>query len=200
MNKRERDGDEGMLVDEGAAAADEAAVIAHFLAAVQAGDVDTVKMHLANDAELVDLEEHETLWTPLHHAVKGAHIGVVRELLKHGADVNALTQHQSTALHIAACNGGAMATPEAVTNFERIVTLLIDRGCPLQAVDNKRNSALHRAAQHGSLGILRTLLLLMGDDGSRNVDGQSVMDRAVAGGHEQVVSLLRQNGAGSSSG
>lgn len=201
MAKRDRDGDDEMA-DVTADPDAEAKLIERFLAACKSGDADTARECLAEDPDLVTLEDDDTQWSPLHHAVKGAHLAVVRELLKKGADVGAKTHHDSTCLHLAACNAGPASTPDVVTNLERIVTLLIDRGCPMQALDNKQNSALHRAAQHGSVGILRTLLVLVGDDGSRNVDGQSVMDRAVASGHEQAVSLLQQyvqSTAGSSS-
>jgi ankyrin repeat protein len=196
MSKRERDGD-GMTetpMDE----AQQAQSIEDFLAAVKCGDAKAVRAALASDGDLVCLEDSDTLWSPLHHAVKGAHLDVVRELLKKGADVEAVTHHQSTALHIAACNGGACATPEAAVSLERIVTLLIDRGCPLSAVDNKLNTALHRAAQHGSFGICRTLWMVVGDDGSRNADGQTVTERAIAGGHEKIVAFIRQQQAGPS--
>ena len=205
MSKRDRD-DDVEMEDEVAGSAGSslaAEFINKFLAAVKAGDIDTVRLSLNEDAELVDLEDHETLWSPLHHAVKGGHLSVARELLKKNADVAAVTQHDSTLLHVAACNAGALATPELRTNIERIVTLLIDRGCPLHALDNKRNTALHRAAQHGSFGILRTLVLVAGDNGSKNAEGQTVMDRAVAGGHQQCVDFLEQvaaSQAGSSSG
>ena len=205
MSKRDRD-DDVEMEDEVAGSAGSslaAEFINKFLAAVKAGDIDTVRLSLNEDAELVDLEDHETLWSPLHHAVKGGHLSVARELLKKNADVAAVTQHDSTLLHVAACNAGALATPELRTNIERIVTLLIDRGCPLHALDNKRNTALHRAAQHGSFGILRTLVLVAGDNGSKNAEGQTVMVRAVAGGHQQCVDFLEQvaaSQAGSSSG
>ena len=191
MAKRDRDGDEEMG-DAGEDPDAEAALIEKFLASVKAGDVETTKACLAEDADLVTLEDNDTQWTPLHHAVKGAHLPVVRELLKKGAAVGATTHHDSTALHICACNAGPAQSAEVVTNMERISTLLLDRGVPLQALDNKKNTAMHRAAQHGSFGVLRTLLLLAGDDGSRNLDGQSVMDRAVASGHEQTIALMKQ--------
>lgn len=204
MSKRDRD-DDVQMEDETAGAGDSLAAefIDNFLAAVKAGDVDNVRLALNQDAELVDLEDHETLWSPLHHAVKGGHLSVARELLKKNANVAAVTQHDSTLLHLAACNGGALATPELRTNIERIVTLLVDRGCPIHALDNKQNTALHRAAQHGSFGILRALILVAGDNGSKNADGQTVMDRAVAGGHQQCIEFLKQvaaSQAGSSSG
>jgi ankyrin repeat protein len=224
MAKRDRDGDDEMAdagAMEGGNPDAEAMLIEKFLAAVKAGDADTTRACLAEDADLVTLEDNDTQWSPLHHgalpncrtpflnvqspapahpgflllvaaAVKGAHLPVVRELLKKGAAVGATTHHDSTALHICACNAGPAQSPEMITNMERICTLLLDRGCPTQALDNKKNSALHRAAQHGSAGILRTLLLIVGDDGSRNLDGQSVMDRAVASGHEQTIALVTQ--------
>jgi ankyrin repeat protein len=191
MAKRDRDGDEEMAVTADGGL-DEAAMIEAFLVAVKAGDVETVRSLLAQDADLVHLEDHDTLWSPLHHAVKGGYVDIVRELLKRGADVGAKTHHDSTPLHIAACNAGPASPPEMVTNLERIVTLLIDRGTPLEALDNKQNTPMHRAAQHGSLGILRTLLLLVGDHSSKNADGQSIADRAMQSGHEAVINLIKQ--------
>ena len=194
MAKRERDGDVSM--DDGAT--DEAAVIEAFLTAVKAGDIDSVRSALSEDKDLVDLEDAGTCYTPLHHAVGNGHLSVVRELLKHGASPADVAADGSTSLHIAASRAGHNVASDIVVQMERIVTLLIDRGCPLPAVDKEGNTALHCAALHGSIGILRTLLLLMGDDGRRNAAGQSLMDCAVQCSHPPVVELLKKHTEGSS--
>ena len=163
-----------------------------FLTLVLTGQAIPVRMALAEDPSLAD-QCDPTMWTPLHHATKACQLDVIRELLKVGADIAAVTQHDSTALHIAACNAGpAQTDPKMVTALERATSLLIDRGCPPLARDNKGNTALHRAAQHGSIGIFRVLMTIIGDDGGKNAEGQTVTDRAEAAGHKAILEYIHK--------
>lgn len=70
MAKRDRDGDDEMAdagAMEGGNPDAEAMLIEKFLAAVKAGDADTTRACLAEDADLVTLEDNDTQWSPLHH-------------------------------------------------------------------------------------------------------------------------------------
>ena len=49
-------------------------------------------------------------WTAVHHAARAGHPGILRELIKHGADVNRLTKRRMTPLMVA-CKYGDNSAP-----------------------------------------------------------------------------------------
>lgn len=163
-----------------------------FATLVASGDEEAVRSALTADPSLANRADPENRWTPLHHATKSGRVAVVTQLLKASADITACTHHDSTALHIAACNAGAkQSDPTMVVALEQIAVLLLDHGCPPDALDNKGNTALHRAAQHGSVGIFREIYARTGDDGRTNHDCQTVGDRAKVAGHAAILECLR---------
>lgn len=75
-------------------------------------------------------------FTPLLYACRGGHLDVCRELIAHGADVNACTKAgASTCLHRAALSGRA-----------DVVDLLLTHGASPTARDADGNTALHKAS------------------------------------------------------
>ena len=129
-----------------ASAATVTMTIAAFHDAAAAGSVLDVTAAVGANPGLALAADPETRWTALHHAVKHGHREVCAVLLDAGGSVTATTQHDSSALHIAACN-----------QQRDVAELLIQRGCPLELLDNKLNTALLRAAQHGSLDVFLLL-------------------------------------------
>jgi len=146
------------------------------------GDSESVQIAFSANPNLAIKCDPVTHWTGLHAATKAGHAQIVHLCLEKKADVAACTHHESTALHIAACN--------ARTEIARI---LVESGCPLEAVDNKKNTALLRSAQHGSTGVADVLIAAGADVNVQNVDGQSVADRAEAGGHQAVLERVSQD-------
>ena len=66
------------------------------------------------DDVLIDLEKggehHDEFWTPLHYAARYGHGDIIELLIRHGADINALTSKKmSTALHLACATGNLTA-------------------------------------------------------------------------------------------
>jgi len=58
--------------------------------AAQAGDLNTLKVHLSKDKELVNKQDANG-WTPLHEATRGGHLDMVKYLIEQGADPNIKT-------------------------------------------------------------------------------------------------------------
>lgn len=74
--------------------------------AAEAGHVETVALLFFTEGQSANPDYRNLLGsTALHRATSYSHADVVRELLEHGADVNATNKVGSTALHIAATCG-----------------------------------------------------------------------------------------------
>jgi len=84
--------------------------------------------------------------TPLHSAVAGRNLEVVRSLLMHGADANARQQGGWTALHAAALHGDVA-----------IVRLLLARGASPQAANDDGTTALQLATDKGHADLVEMM-------------------------------------------
>jgi ankyrin repeat protein len=69
--------------------------------AAECGDIETVKVLLNKDPELVNISDQRA-WMPLHWAVRSGHYDLVKYLIDQGADVNArdLSMYRPLALAI----------------------------------------------------------------------------------------------------
>ena len=119
------------------------------------GHLDCVKILLENGA-LASLKTF-TGWTPIHYACNsdsGINYEIVEELLAADGDATATIEYgskhlraRSTALHFA-----------ALCNSPSIITLLLDYGAHIDAVDEENNTALLVAARAGNADALNVLL------------------------------------------
>ena len=90
--------------------------------AVEAGNIEAVKQHLAAGA---DVNAKDSVgWTPLHLASIYDHRETAELIIANGADVNAKNDGGFTPLHAAALNG-----------HKEIAELLIEKGADLNAKD-----------------------------------------------------------------
>ena len=140
----------------------------------------------------------ETSWNGLH---VGANVGaaeVCEELIASGAEINATSKSDETALHIAAAQG-----------FAEIAKMLIDKKCNIDPRDNLQvsvhcpkpylalthvlqNTPLIRAAQRGREEVVAALLQANARPSNKNLDGFSALDCARDGDHEALVQLLSE--------
>jgi ankyrin repeat protein len=72
----------------------------------------------------------------------------VRNLLLAGADIHERTPQKWTALHICSERGDA-----------GIMSVLLDNGADVMALDSDHNNALHIAAKHGNYDVCKVLLV-----------------------------------------
>ena len=66
-------------------------------------------------------------YTPLHHAANCGHTGIVKQLLKKGASVEAIDTNGNTPLHLAAQSGNT-----------GIVELLLTNGASIEALNDEQ--------------------------------------------------------------
>ncbi|KAK7469532.1 hypothetical protein BaRGS_00036438, partial [Batillaria attramentaria] len=115
--------------------------------AIQKSDIESVLFLISVHANVNSRTQDSHHLTPLHLAVMAGSEIIVRNLLLAGAAVNEKTHTGETALHLA-----------AVRDHAQIVSVLIENGVDVDAVDENLNNALHVAVQHGNLATVKTLL------------------------------------------
>jgi uncharacterized protein len=153
--------------------------------AAAAGRVDRVAALLARDSGLVNAYAPDG-FTPLGLAAFFGHPEVVDLLLKHGADVNAVSRNATgyTALT------GAVARGDA-----EIVAALLTHGARTDHRYAQGYTALGEAAASGKTKIVQLLLAHGADVNARTDAAQTPLALAQEKGHREVVALLRQHGA-----
>jgi ankyrin repeat protein len=138
-------------------------------------------------AEILDRDARAAgSWSPdgfaaLHFAAFFDRPEIARNLIRHGADIAAVSKNQMrvTPLHSA-----------AAARSREIVRLLVENGAPTNAQQQGGWTALHAAAQAGDKEMVRTLLEYQADPLLMTEDGHTPVQMAQEKGHEEIVSLL----------
>jgi ankyrin repeat protein len=123
--------------------------------------------------------------TPLMRAAKDADVTVMRALLDKGADVNARAKTQKTALMFAASRlSGFRGTPNRGSEQQALeaVSLCLDRGADVSAVDERGQTALHLSVPSAEDSIMRLLVTRGADPNAKDSNGRTPLDLARAGG------------------
>ncbi|KAK7139556.1 hypothetical protein R3I93_016630 [Phoxinus phoxinus] len=147
----------------------------------------------------------------LHAAAKKGHTAVVKALLQKGALVDATTKDGQTALHIAVENckpqvvqmllgfgahvqlrgGKAQETPlhiaARVKDGVRAAEMLLKSGADVNAEQENGETAMHVAARHGDLEMMRALIQEGGDVTWRSKVDENCLHVAVRHCHAPVV-------------
>ena len=190
--------------------------------AVYKGDIEDVKQHLLNGANVNEASDsfyHNTL---MHIAADSGNLEMVKLLLTNHADVNIRTDAGSTPL------GSAVAShhPEMVkllinngadvnakdrddntalhiaawgTNINlEVVKLLINNKADVNATNHKGNTALHDAAKNNEDNNLGMVILLVdnkADANAKNNDGDTALNIAAKNENSKIVAFLRSRPA-----
>lgn len=144
--------------------------------AIETGDIAAVDQW----ADVTDGLEVRTRIneTPLIRAAARGQLDMVRELVRHGADVNARYDAGSTPLIVASWQG-----------HTSVVRYLLEQGADIETRNLGGHDALAWAAEHGHLDIVRSLV----EQGLATVD--EALPGACENGHLGVVRFLLERGA-----
>jgi ankyrin repeat protein len=126
----------------------------------------------------------ENRWAPLHYAVLGGHVDLVRYLLSRKVNLNAHTPNRLFALHFAA----EVADP-------MIITLLVEHGAAVSPKDSRGQTPLHHAVSSQNIAITKVLLNLSADPNIVDHEGFAPLHLATELGSQELVNVLLQGGA-----
>jgi predicted LPLAT superfamily acyltransferase len=129
----------------------------------------------------------ENGWTSLMGAASSGlaeTVEVVRVMLDHGADVNAKSKNDHTALMMAATGGK--------TN---IVKVLLVAGADVNARDKRGSTALMAAASLGYASTVEALLTAGADVNAQDQVGETALMKAAGGVRVPIVQILLASGA-----
>ncbi|KAJ6118829.1 hypothetical protein N7471_013449 [Penicillium samsonianum] len=126
--------------------------------------------------------------TPLSYAVRNARLSVIKLLLNHGGDVQ-----KGQLLQYAVCRD---------EELEDVISLLIDRGAPLNATmyqdgptlmrffPMSLGTALHVATEQEKTNAIRLLIRLGADTGVKDANGDTALEWAQKWNKSEMVKLL----------
>jgi len=124
--------------------------------------------------------------TPLHCGVNSSSLAVVRTLLQHGADPNAVDRDGLAPLHY---------TAATTHSHSGIVDLLIANGANVNIRDSQRRTPLHLAAAVGNAVVVRFLLSVGADvDAVERILGETPVNIAAAYGRYEAMLELCEAG------
>ena len=152
--------------------------------AVVRGDLAEVKRLVIDCGVNPNIQSTAEGGTPLHVAADRGYLGIVKFLLRHGANPNMKNDYGNTPLHFAALYGH----PE-------VVKLLIKHGADPNIKNNYGWTPLHDAAYNGRLDVVKLLLEHGANPNIQNNAGLTPLHYAVEGCFVDVVRVLLDHGA-----
>lgn len=117
-------------------------------------------------------------------AAKNGNIVKVKELISRGADVNAKTNQNATALIYASLNGHTETVKE-----------LIAKGADLNAKTNEGFTAIMYASQNGHTDVVKELIEKGADVNAKTNNGFTALTISLSNGHTDIVKMLLTKGA-----
>jgi ankyrin repeat protein len=176
---------------------------------VKDGDVAAVRAALESDASQANQKDARFGATPLHWAALRDHEEVARELIAHGADVNAQNRDGETPLRVAERSkkrgvaqllhqAGSRPSLSALLDAakkgdaDRVEKLATEVPAMINQADPEFGATpLHWAALRGHADVVKVLISYGADLTVTNKDGETPLRVARRANRTQVVELLR---------
>lgn len=188
-----------------------------FMDAVAAGDLSTVKDEIVDNRKLVASRDSYK-WTPLHWAVCLGDGGMIRYLLKNGADPCAKDNCDYSPLYYACMGQKTELVIDLLRNVTKVdpkdsnvvtcmvmtsdegnakaVALLLSKGADPNSGDwSTGQTCLHAAVSGGHLTVVHTLINSRVDLDAKNLIGRTALHYAALNGQKELVELLISKGA-----
>lgn len=150
------------------------------------GDLEEVTDILQSNESVRLNSQNTSGYTPVHLAVCGGNLEVVRKLTAHGADVNLSSSGDNTPLRSAACSESANLLP--------MVQTLLRFGAGIDTPNWLGDTPLHGAAKSRDAKILRELLIHGADGRAVNGNGETVMHAVAESVSVETVRTLGEMG------
>ncbi|MGI5817284.1 MAG: ankyrin repeat domain-containing protein [Armatimonadota bacterium] len=154
--------------------------------AIRAGDLDDVRYHLEQGADLRDLDEGG--YTGLHTAAVSGQAEIAAFLLSKGLEPDVRDPERTisnyTALHLAARDNSA-----------EVAAVLLEAGADPNARDSRGRTPLHMAAMNNSADAARVALTYGAEPNLRDDNGMTPLGLAVRWEKAQVGRVMVQHGA-----
>ena len=151
--------------------------------ATKNGDKEVADVLLANGADVH--QKAGPIGAPLlSWAILSANTDLVKDLLSHGADINATTDNNSTPLHIAAGNGN-----------DEVLSLLITKNANINSVNDNGQTPLILAAKKGQAQTVMTLLIAGADYTLQDHAQKTALSYAREGHYQSIIDMLTKSGA-----
>jgi ankyrin repeat protein len=169
---------------------------AAMLVAAAAGDNAKVKELLDKGVSVNMLgRDHNT---PLMEAAYAGHLNTVKLLLDNGADLSAKKSDGATPMALAGAHKDVFDLFKSVNALveaagkgnNQSVKELIDKGTPINALDQFGHSALTEACWNGKTETVKLLLEKGADPTIKKSDGATPLNLAAGQKHEDIVVLL----------
>lgn len=151
----------------------------HLFKLLLKGDINEAQILVSNDKTLANLRFEGS--TALHQACKAKNNAVlgVCMLLQSGADVQVTDVDGCTCLHLAATEG-----------LSELIPLLANTSIKLNALDEQRQTALHKACVAGHKSCVLELLEAKIDVEVQDLNGYSAIELACRSGFGDIVEIL----------
>jgi cytohesin len=153
--------------------------------AAMQGRLDVATVLLAHGSDIESKDEQGR--TPLHLAVDqpASSPEIVALLLRHGANANARSSQQETALQA------------ALTRDRKIVQILLDAGADVNSQDRWQRTSLHRAVQAGDPALVALLLSHGANVNARDSTNRTPLYYTWGGSaaDREIARVLRRSGA-----
>lgn len=136
--------------------------------------------------------------TPIMEAAYAGHMVTVKLLLDHGADLSAKKNDGATPSDLAGRTKDIVelfknvsALVDAATKGNnQMLTELIDKGTPVNGLDQFGNSPLHAACYGGKIDTVKLLLEKGANPNIKKSDGETTLSLATGQKHTEIVALL----------